>query len=216
MNESTMEVLNALIDQNRGSFRQNSDKLIGDVVGVAQAIDQLKKALKKVEKCIGEHRYEKASEVGYRDVSSEFIFLQRCLGGLNSTALSKVKIIQDICLVLAENGVDLPYEKVDELVAQHVDYPLSDKSPEHVETRLGNRSFQKLEILSKKTDTPIEHLVEFIVSHAIKNNEPSFQELMEREESERLPEKTYYTTEEVKESIDASMLKAQEAKDNLF
>lgn len=71
------------------------DRFIGDTIGVMQAIDLLKEQLDKVLGLIKTHEYEKASETGYSGVSNEFIFLQRCLGGLYSTEIEKCKVIQN-------------------------------------------------------------------------------------------------------------------------
>jgi hypothetical protein len=45
--------------------------------GVAQAVDALRKALDKVEACLNNRQYQAVANLGYADVSSEFIFLQR-------------------------------------------------------------------------------------------------------------------------------------------
>lgn len=71
------------------------DRFIGDVIGVMQAVSLLKDQLDKVLCLVKNEEYEKASEAGYSGVSNEFIFLQRCLGGLNSTEIEKCKVIQN-------------------------------------------------------------------------------------------------------------------------
>ena len=55
------------------------------------------------------------------DVSSKFIFLQRCLGGLNDMVRQKEKIIQDICIELCNELDNIHYEEVAPLVEQEIE-----------------------------------------------------------------------------------------------
>jgi hypothetical protein len=61
-------------------------------------------------------QYEKASALGYEEVASEFVFLQRTLGGLQGACLEKERLVQDLAFALR-----CPYEdvlpKVDALLA---------------------------------------------------------------------------------------------------
>ena len=59
--------------------------LVIESAGVAQAVDTLRKALDKVEQCLNNRQYEEVANLGYRDVSSEYIFLQRTMGALLSS-----------------------------------------------------------------------------------------------------------------------------------
>jgi len=86
--------------------------LIMDVAGVSQAIDHLRKALNKVEGCLDKRQFEEASSLGYSDVSSEFIFLQRTLGGLQHSYGQKQALVSEIAL---KSGVGV-YEEVEPFV----------------------------------------------------------------------------------------------------
>ncbi len=88
------------------------DDIMGATVGVAQALDHLKKALNKVSLCLDKRQYEKASSLGYSDVASEFIFLQRTLGGLQSAYNQKQSLVSEIAL---KSGVGI-YEEVEPFV----------------------------------------------------------------------------------------------------
>ena len=79
--------------------------------GVAQAVDALRKALDKVEDCLNNRQYEAVANLGYRDVSSEFIFLQRTMGSLLTAAHDRQRFISDIAI-----ESQLPYEVVEPLV----------------------------------------------------------------------------------------------------
>ncbi len=87
-----------------------------EVVGVSQAVDALRKALDKVEVCLDERDFEKASNLGYRDVASEFIFLQRTLGGLQSSVLESQRFISDLAVELGNSN----YEETEVLVKPYI------------------------------------------------------------------------------------------------
>jgi hypothetical protein len=55
--------------------------IIGEVVGVAQAAGDLRKALDALDGLLDDRQFEKAAASGYQDIASAFIFLQRTLGG---------------------------------------------------------------------------------------------------------------------------------------
>jgi hypothetical protein len=79
--------------------------------GVAQAVDKLRKALDKVESCLNNRQYEAVANLGYEDVSSEFIFLQRTMGSLLTAAHDRQRFISDVA-----GEVKLIYEVVEPLV----------------------------------------------------------------------------------------------------
>ena len=90
--------------------------IIMEVVGVSQAIDALRKALDKVETCLDKRKFEEASRLGYRDVASEFIFLQRTLGGLQSSVLDSQKFISDLAIEIGNGN----YEETEALVKPYM------------------------------------------------------------------------------------------------
>lgn len=69
------------------------DEFFGEVVGVAQAIAELRKALNQLSASLDRREFEKASALGYGAVAAEFVFLQRTLGGLQGACLSKEKLV---------------------------------------------------------------------------------------------------------------------------
>lgn len=79
--------------------------------GVAQAVDNLRKALDKVESCLTNRQFEAVANLGYQDVSSEFIFLQRTMGSLLTAAHDRQRFISDIA-----GDTKLTYEIVEPLV----------------------------------------------------------------------------------------------------
>jgi hypothetical protein len=83
------------------------DEFFGEVVGVAEAIAGLRKALNEISAALDERQFEKASAVGYGRVAEEFVFLQRTLGGLQGACLHKEKLVSDLAFALR-----CPYEDV--------------------------------------------------------------------------------------------------------
>lgn len=95
--EDSMERINT-IDNN----------IIGECIGVSHALDDLRKSLDKIEICLDKRTYSEASSLGYSDVASAFIFLQRTLGGLQQADLQKGELVSEIA---RKSGVGV-YEEV--------------------------------------------------------------------------------------------------------
>jgi len=108
---SQKNIENAITEMSE-ELKTIDNNLIMNMAGVAQAIDQLRKALNKVEKCLDQRQFEEASSLGYSDVSSEFIFLQRTLGGLQHSYGQKQSLVSEIAL---KSGVGV-YEEVEPFV----------------------------------------------------------------------------------------------------
>ncbi len=121
MSNHRNECIENIVVQKKNEIKDIDEDFYGDLIGVAQAIGQLKEALEKVEGCIDRREFEKASSLGYSDVSSEFIFLQRCLGGLNNTVVQKQKLIQDIGLELCKELNHISYEEIEPFVEQEIE-----------------------------------------------------------------------------------------------
>lgn len=83
------------------------EEFFTEVVGVAQAIDALRAALKQVSAALDARQFEKASALGYEKVAAEFVFLQRTLGGLQGVRLHKEKLVSELAVAL-----HCPYEVV--------------------------------------------------------------------------------------------------------
>lgn len=73
-----------------------SDMIIGDTIGLCQAMDLLRGSLDQLQQRLDAREYEKASSLGYRDISENFIFLQRCLGGLQSGCHDRDSMIAEL------------------------------------------------------------------------------------------------------------------------
>jgi hypothetical protein len=103
--------MNDLTEAEVQEVRTYNDKLFGDSLGVHQAVFELKKSLKELTKLMEEEKYEEASSLGYRGVTTNFVFLQRCLAGIQSLAMDLSRVIIDV----AERK-GLSYEEAEPLV----------------------------------------------------------------------------------------------------
>jgi len=81
---------------------------VGETVGVAQALDDVRKALDAIDEKLTTREYEKAAQLGYGDIGSAYIFLQRTLGGLQHLEGKKDNLIAEIAKA---SGVPV-YEEV--------------------------------------------------------------------------------------------------------
>ncbi len=52
----------------------------------------------KIDVCLDKRNFDKASSLGYNEVSSAFVFLQRTLGGLQSAQLKKEELISEVAM----------------------------------------------------------------------------------------------------------------------
>lgn len=119
-----------LIASKRKELAALDDEFFGEVVGVAQAIDALRAALKQVSATLDARQFEKVSALGYEQVASEFIFLQRTLGGLQGACLHKERLVQDLAVALR-----CPYEDV----LPKVDAVMESARPIDRKQRIANR-----------------------------------------------------------------------------
>ncbi len=81
---------------------------IEECIGVSQAWGDLRQSLDKIDVCLKKRMFEKAASLGYSDVPSAFVFLQRTLGRLQDAANQKEELVSDIAL---KSGVRV-YEEV--------------------------------------------------------------------------------------------------------
>ncbi len=82
------------------------EALIMGVAGVVHSMTDLRTALSSLDSLLSQRRFEKAASLGYRDISSNYVFLQRTLGALQKADDNKAKIIQDVAM-----KTQLPYEE---------------------------------------------------------------------------------------------------------
>ena len=74
MNANQIKIIEAEVAKKLNSINSVDQDFFDDTIGVAHAIGDLKKALKKLDKCLEQRHFEKASQLGYSGLSSAFIF----------------------------------------------------------------------------------------------------------------------------------------------
>ena len=104
------------VDAAKEEIEALDQQIFGEVIGVAQALDRLRIELDKVEDCLDERQFEKASSLGYNAVSHEFIFLQRTLGGLQQAEHDKQALISRVAM---ESGIGV-FETVEPYVTAKI------------------------------------------------------------------------------------------------
>lgn len=105
----------AIVEQRFEELDDIEMDLAIEAAGVAQAVDALRKALDLVEDRLKERKYETVANLGYRDVASEFIFLQRTMGSLLTAAHARQYFISEIA-----GEARLSYEVVKPLVEEEI------------------------------------------------------------------------------------------------
>ncbi|KQB95082.1 hypothetical protein AL073_18175 [Loktanella sp. 1ANDIMAR09] len=85
-----------VLDARTGELETVDQAVMDEVVGVAQAVGDLRKALDALDVQLDARQFEKAAALGYQDIASAFIFLQRTLGGLQSAELNRHAFISSI------------------------------------------------------------------------------------------------------------------------
>ncbi len=219
MEDSRKQIIESSIARKEIKIKEVDEAFFGNVIGVSQAIGELRKALKKVSECLDKREFQKASTLGYQDVSLEFVFLQRTLGGLNDVVMQKEKIVSDICLELSGELEGIRYEEVEPLVDKEIDSLKPITKPRKIGVLLGEKTVEKLLGLQKIRNTPIEHLAESILASAMRDDEESWREFengkppipnIKREEKES------YTGDEVSAHIEALGEQWEERQKNLY
>lgn len=76
------------------------DTIFVEVAGVSQAADDLRKALDTLDGLLADRQFDKAAALGYREIASAFIFLQRTLGGLQSADWKRHDFTSSIAVAL--------------------------------------------------------------------------------------------------------------------
>lgn len=92
------EAIQKAIEEAKERIDDVDMSIAGDIAGLAQAMDELRQGLDKIDECIDQRKYEKPSRIGYNEIAHSFVFLQRALAGLQSTVHDKQSLISDIVM----------------------------------------------------------------------------------------------------------------------
>ena len=86
----------AILDARAAEIAKLDDALILDVAGVAQAADEMRQALNALDKLLDKRTFERAAQLGYRDIASAFVFLQRTLGALQGSEHDRSGLVSEV------------------------------------------------------------------------------------------------------------------------
>ena len=166
---SNQKAIERAVDNAMDKITAIDDHIIGDVIGVAQAVGGLRKQLDKINICLDERQFEEASRLGYGEVSSEFIFLQRALGALQSSEHDKQALISEIA-VQSGSGI---YEEIEPYVSrkmpstQKLDESEKKKTGESITIKTTTDVKQRLRRYAVENDMTIEDVLELALSKQI-------------------------------------------------
>lgn len=102
-----MTEIETILDARAEELRAIDDVIFGETIGVAQASDQLRDALDAIDRALDDRRFEAAAGLGYGDIASAFIFLQRTLAGLQSAEHRRDALISDIAALTGQGYEDV-------------------------------------------------------------------------------------------------------------
>lgn len=109
---SNKEAIKTVIKDSKDKIYDVDMGIVGQSIGVSTAINELKEGLDKIDECLHQRKYEEASNLGYSEIASSFVFLQRALGGIQGVMADKEKLVSEIAL---KSGVGI-YEEVEPFV----------------------------------------------------------------------------------------------------
>ena len=87
-----------ILDARTAEIARLDDVLTMDVAGVAQAADEMRQALDVLEGLLDARAFERAAQLGYRDLSSAFVFLQRTLGALQRSEQDRSALVSELAV----------------------------------------------------------------------------------------------------------------------
>jgi len=154
------EAIQKAIENAKDKINNVDMSIVGQSIGISQAIDELRCGLDKIDECLHQREYEEASNIGYREIASSFVFLQRTLGGIQDVMGDKDKLVTEIAI---KSGVGV-YEEVAPFVDAALDSMkiLTDKeraknkelAKDSKYTYEGMRS--RMEVVGNKTDEELK------------------------------------------------------------
>lgn len=101
------ETLDVALETHATEFARLDEAIMLDAVGVAQAATDLRVALDAFDDLLDERRLEKAAALGYRDIASAFVFLQRTLGALQGTDHDLSAVVSEVAAATGRSYEDV-------------------------------------------------------------------------------------------------------------
>ncbi len=114
LSDSQINAIKSSISQRAKELEDAFTNVLIHSVPVLQSADLLKKAIEEIVSCLDWDQYEHAADLGYEDLSSNFIWMQRTLGSLKDAALQCSEAISQVA-----GDCGLAHEQVKPLVVEY-------------------------------------------------------------------------------------------------
>ncbi|MGR3436921.1 MAG: hypothetical protein ACU0CO_18865 [Shimia sp.] len=124
--------LEATIDAQAAELARLNEAIVMDVVGIAQAAGDLRDALDALDDKLDARDLRGAADLGYRDIASAFIFLQRTLGALNGTDNDLSATVSEVARAMGRS-----HEDVEPAVLAQLDAMRPKPKPDPLTTTMG-------------------------------------------------------------------------------
>ena len=85
-----------VLDARAEEIAQIDDALVMDVAGVAQAADEMRRALDLLDGHLDARAFGRAAQLGYGEIASAFVFLQRTLGALQGSEQGRSGLVSEV------------------------------------------------------------------------------------------------------------------------
>lgn len=88
--------IRSIIDGKSAEIEAIDNDMIMETVGVSMSLDKLRESIERIETHLDDREFEKASQVGYRELAHNFVYVQRTLAGLQTAVHRKEAFISSI------------------------------------------------------------------------------------------------------------------------
>lgn len=99
MKKAKQQEIIAIVDKQSDAIEALNNDLMMATVGVAMALDELRKSINLIEAHLNQREFEKASQVGYQELANHFVYVQRTLAGIQTSVHRKEELISEIALI---------------------------------------------------------------------------------------------------------------------
>ena len=129
------------IENKLEKIKEIDENLMQDVCSVAQSIGQFVDLCEKIDNCLMSREFDKITDkLGYGEMGSAFIFIQRTIGSLQEAGRQKQILIQDIaCETLTS------YDDVEPQVNEHLE-SIIPRTPKPTALELIDQQIKKYQI----------------------------------------------------------------------
>lgn len=87
LNDSQIQAIKASIERRAHEVEEAYLNVLIQAGPVSQCADTMRRSIDEILETMRADQFTKAGNLGYRDFAANFIWMQRCLGGLNDAAI---------------------------------------------------------------------------------------------------------------------------------